>query len=374
MKTLVTVARILVGILFIFSGLIKANDPLGLAYKMDEYFNVWHMDWASAYSLVLSITMNVFEIVAGIAILLGYAPKLFTWLLLLLIIFFTFLTGYAVLSGKIKTCGCFGDCIPLQAYQSFIKDLILLALIIFLFINKQLIRPLLPPRVSLVIILFFTSFVAFGQLNVLKVLPYVDCLPYAKNKNLLEQMQPPPGSVPDSSVTMFRYTKNGKEVKFDANNFPADFNDTLYQYAGRETVVVRQGTPPKIQDLAFYGASGTDTTKEILSQPGNYLLFFAKDFEGQQPEWLDQFSAIYLSAREHRIPLFVVSNQPVKAGAWFNQTNHFNIPVLTCDGTVMKTFLRSKTGVVAMKGATVINKWPASKLNDVLPYLQEGIK
>eukprot|EP01035_Chromulina_nebulosa_P053230 gene53230-72727_t len=81
---------------------------------MDEYFAVWGWDGASAYSLYLSLTMNVFEIVAGIALLLGFAPKLFTWLLLLLIIFFTFLTGYAVFSGKIKTCGCFGDCIPLQ--------------------------------------------------------------------------------------------------------------------------------------------------------------------------------------------------------------------------------------------------------------------
>src|SRR6187549_2096637 len=104
MKVLLGISRFIVGVLFIFSGLIKANDPLGLAYKMDEYFAVWHWDWASQFSLVLSICMNVFEIVAGIAILLGYQARLFTWLLLLLIIFFTFLTGYAVFSGKIKTC------------------------------------------------------------------------------------------------------------------------------------------------------------------------------------------------------------------------------------------------------------------------------
>jgi uncharacterized membrane protein YphA (DoxX/SURF4 family) len=242
MKASVTLVRIIVGVLFIFSGLIKANDPLGLAYKMDEYFAVWHMDWASTYSLVLSITMNVFEIVAGIALLLGYQAKLFTWLLLLLIIFFTFLTGYAVLSGKIKTCGCFGDCIPLKAHQSFIKDLILLVLIIFLFIKKEWIKPLLPTRISLFLVLFFTGFFAFGQISVLKNLPYVDCLPYAKGKNLLEQMQTPPGSVPDSTVVVFTYNKQGAEIKFDADHFPADFNDSLYKYTGRETVVVRQGT------------------------------------------------------------------------------------------------------------------------------------
>lgn len=371
MKALITAVRILVGVLFIFSGLIKANDPLGLAYKMDEYFAVWHMDWASAYSLVLSITMNVFEIVAGIALLLGWQSRLFTWLLLLLIIFFTFLTGYAVLSGKIKTCGCFGDCIPLKANQSFIKDLVLLGLIIILFIKKDLVKPFLAARLNLFLILFFTGFFAFGQMNVLKNLPYFDCLPYAKSRNLLQEMQPPPGSVPDSSVIMFRYTKQGKEVKFDADHFPADFNDSLYQYAGRETVVIRQGTPPKIQDFALYAPSGADTTLAILKSNERYFFFFAKDFAGETPGWLDKFSAIYLKAREKKIPLYLVSNQPVKVQHYFNEKNHFAVPVFTCDGTVMKTFLRTKTGIIAMNGATVEDKWPEANLNDVMDYLAE---
>lgn len=373
MKVFVTIVRIIVGVLFIFSGLIKANDPLGLAYKMDEYFAVWHWDWASPFSLYLSITMNVFEIVAGIALLLGFKPKLFTWLLLLLIIFFTFLTGYAVLSGKIKTCGCFGDCIPLQAYQSFLKDLVLLLLIVFLFIKKDLIKPLLPIRWSLFLILFFTGFFTFGQLNVLQQLPYVDCLPYAKGRNLLEEMQPPPGSIPDSTVTMFKYTKDGKEVSFDASSFPDDFDETKYQYAGRETVVVRKGNAtPKIQDFALYAASGEDTTKAILESNKTYLFFFAKDFNGSTSEWQELFSKIYLKARDKRIPLYLVTNQPKHAQAYFNESNHFNVPVLTCDGTVMKTILRTKTGIVAMNGATVAGKWPEANMNDVIKFMNDA--
>lgn len=373
MKTLVTVVRILVGLLFIFSGLIKANDPLGLAYKMDEYFAVWHWDWATPYSLYLSITMNVFEIVAGIALLLGYKPKLVTWLLLLLIIFFTFLTGYAVFSGKIKTCGCFGDCIPLQAYQSFIKDLVLLVMILFLFVKSGFIRAFLSPRINLVIVLFFTGFFTFGQMNVLQNLPYVDCLPYAKNKNLLEQMKPPAGSIPDSTVTMFTYKKAGKEISFDASNFPEDFDDSLYEFVGRETVVVRKGNAvPKIQDFALYSLSGTDTTTAILETQGTYLFFFAKDFDGKTPEWQELFSKIYLKAKAKRVPMYLVTNQPVNAQSYFNQSNHFNIPVLTCDGTVMKTILRTKTGIVAMNGATVAGKWPAKNMNDVIVLLNNA--
>src|SRR6201746_55580 len=131
-KNTLLVIRWIVGLLFIFSGLIKANDPLGLSYKMQEFFEAWNWYSLNDYTLVLSLIMNVFEVLAGIAVIIGWRMKLFSWLLLLLIIFFAFLTGYAVFSGKIKTCGCFGDCLPLTPVQSFIKDLILFVLILIL--------------------------------------------------------------------------------------------------------------------------------------------------------------------------------------------------------------------------------------------------
>src|ERR1700689_888957 len=140
MKILMSIIRILVGILFIFSGLVKADDPLGLSYKMQEFFEVWNFHWLDHFTLAFSVLMIVFEIVAGVAILLGWRMKLFSWLILLLIIFFSFLTGYAFLSGKIHECGCFGNCIPLTAGESFAKDLFLLVLILFLFIYQDKIR------------------------------------------------------------------------------------------------------------------------------------------------------------------------------------------------------------------------------------------
>src|ERR1700744_2936320 len=145
MKFVISFIRNLVGILFIFSGLVKANDPLGLSYKMQEFFEVWGIHWLDHFTLAFSLLMIVFEIVAGVAILLGWRMRLFSWLLLLLIIFFTFVTGYAYLSGKVRECGCFGDCIPLTAGESFTKDLILLVLIIFLFAVRDRIKPVLRP-------------------------------------------------------------------------------------------------------------------------------------------------------------------------------------------------------------------------------------
>jgi uncharacterized membrane protein YphA (DoxX/SURF4 family)/peroxiredoxin len=372
MKSITQLFRLLVGILFIASGLIKANDPLGLAYKMDEYFAVWNWDWTKPYTLYLSLAMNTMEIVAGVALLIGWAPRFFSRFVLLLIVFFTFLTGYAVLSGKIKTCGCFGDCIPLQAWQSFAKDLVLLFMTLVLVINYKYINSLLPIRAALFLVLFSAGFVFWGQMNVLKHLPYVDCLPYKAGNNLLEKMQPPPGSIPDSVAIFYKYKYNGKEVTFDAMHFPDDFSEDKYEYVSREEKIVRKGNAePAIKDLALYGLNGEDTTKAVLQTNGRYLLFFAKDFSGETPEWLELWSKIYLKANEKKVPVILLSNQPVAARRFFNETNHFNVPVLSCDGTVMKTMLRSKTGVVAMDGATVAAKWSEADMNDVIRWLNQ---
>ncbi|HMP94002.1 MAG TPA: DoxX family protein, partial [Phnomibacter sp.] len=262
MKIAIQLIRVIVGVLFIFSGLIKANDPLGLAYKMEEYFAVWGWHWASNYSLYLSIGMNVLEIVAGIALLLGWASHLITRLLLVLIVFFTFLTGYAVVTGSPKTCGCFGDCLPLKAWQSFAKDILLLALCWLLYKYRHYVKAFLPLRANLFLVLLATGTAFWGQLYILKNLPFVDCLPYAAGKDLLQQMQPPPGSVPDSTTVMFVYKKDGKEVSFDAASFPDDFDEQTYTFVKRNEVLVRKGTgQAAIQDFAFFGADGQDTTK-----------------------------------------------------------------------------------------------------------------
>src|ERR1044072_4382226 len=140
MKSLLKITRIIVGILFIFSGLIKANDPLGLSYKMQEFFEIWGWHALNDFTLTFSVLMIAFEIIAGVAVLVGWRMRLFSWLLLLLTLFFTFLTGYALFSGKIRECGCFGDCIPLTADQSFMKDLLLLGLIGLIFWQRNKIK------------------------------------------------------------------------------------------------------------------------------------------------------------------------------------------------------------------------------------------
>jgi uncharacterized membrane protein YphA (DoxX/SURF4 family) len=366
MKKLLPAAQWIVGILFIFSGLIKANDPSGLSYKMQEFFEVWGWHGLNDYTMALSVLMIAFEIIAGVAVLLGWRFPLFSWLLLLLIVFFTFLTGYALLSGKIRECGCFGDCIKLTARDSFIKDLVLLVLILVLFVYRHQVRPLFRPALSLALMFLATIF-SFGlQWYVLTYLPVVDCLPYKVGANIPENMKIPAGAVPDSTVIMFKYTRDGQPVEFDAENFPADFNDSLYQFVGRYDKVVRQGNAqPAIKDLVMLSASGADTTQAILQQPGYTLVLFSRHLDKVPDALGPAVKQVRDAAAKSGIPMVWVSSDAEQAAGLSRQWAIDDLPLLRGDLVAIKTAARVNPTVYLLEQGTVRAKWPFTRFSSV---------
>ena len=374
MKILVNLARIIVGVLFIFSGLVKANDPLGLSYKMQEFFEVWGWNFFNDYTLAFSVLMIAFEIIAGVAVLLGWRMKLFSWLLLLLIIFFTFLTGYAVFSGKIRTCGCFGDCIPLSANQSFTKDLILTILIVFLFRYRDLIRPVFKPGASILLLLLTTAFSFGSQAYVLKHLPVVDCLPYKIGKNIPAQMKLPPGAIPDSTVITLVYKKQGKQVEFNSNQFPDDFDDSLYQFVNRYDKLVRKGNAePAIKDFALKTASGNDTTQAVLANEGYTVLVFVRDLPGRQSSLRADY--LWLHDQQHRgqiSSLFIVTSQREEVLERLeNKAFDIQPSILTCDYVAVKTASRNNVTVFLIKGGNILNKWPYTNFDEAREAIEK---
>jgi len=359
MKTLLTIARVIVGVLFIFSGLVKANDPLGLSYKMQEFFEVWGWNFFNDFTLSFSTLMIAFEIIAGVAVLLGWRMKLFSWLLLLLIIFFTFLTGYAVLSGKIRTCGCFGDCIPLTAVQSFTKDLILTALIVFIFIFRNQVQPVFSAKASSRILVVTVLFSFALQGYVFKHLPIVDCLPYKLGKNIQQQMKVPPGAVPDSSVITFVYNKQGKQVEFTADKFPEDFDDSLYHFVRRYDKLIREGNAqPAIKDFVLTGLDGTDSTQAILNQKGTMLFLFVKDdmnsnYDRKENQQLRDIAAY---AKTKSIPLYLITNTR-EAIAEFASATKDSVTTFLCDAVAIKTAARANPTLYILKDAVIQGKW-----------------
>lgn len=351
-KTLVTLVRVLVGLVFIFSGLVKANDPLGLSYKMQEFFEVWGLHGWNGITLSLSVLMNAFEIVAGIALLLGWGFRFFSWCLLWLIVFFTFLTGYTYVTGKPANCGCFGDCLPISSRMSFFKDLILLFLIGFIMLKRAHIQPLLPIRAGWMAMIGAVAF-SFGfQFFTLRHLPVVDCLPFKTGNDISEKMKRPANAVPDSTVITFVYSKNGQEVEFTADQFPADFNATTYQFVRRYDRVVRKGrnNEPPIRGFVLSGESNQDSTAFVLSQP-YALLFFVEKPDDAVKDWAAQLRPLAAAAAERRIPVYLVTAGLEQARRSLAEKGLSYIQAFKCDYKAIQTAARhSLVGYLLQKG------------------------
>ncbi len=370
MKGLIWLSRILVGILFIFSGLVKANDPLGLSYKMQEFFEIWGLHSFNDYTLLSSVLMNAFEIIAGFALLIGWRVRLFIVLLLLLILFFTFLTGYTFITGKPANCGCFGDCLPISSKASFLKDVALTLLIGFLFWKRKHIEPLWSSRIRFIIMLLVTIF-SFGlQWYALTYLPPVDCLPFKKGHSIPEKMQPPPNAVPDSFAIRFVYEKDGKQFEFAPSELPADL--ASYTYISREDRLVRKGNAdPAIKGFRLSDATNADRTQEVLSQPRTLLLFVEDITENPLSNWEDELKNLVAIADEQQISLYVVSRfpEPLRKAL---QEKQINLPeIFTLDVVAMHTAARTNLCLYLLEKGVIIDKQGYRRFDRIINRLRD---
>lgn len=370
MKIAVTVARILVGVLFIFSGLVKAIDPLGLSYKMEEFFEKWAetilpglMNWLTTHSFMFSILMITLEVVLGVALLVGWRKKLVLRLLLLLILFFTFLTSYVLFSGKIKACGCFGDCIPLTPIQTFSKDIALLLLCIFLLRKQKYIEPIFKEKLPFAIVL--VSLIATGllQMYVVEHLPIVDCLPFKKGNDILALRKMPADAVPDKYSYSFIYEKAGTKKEFTT-----DFPDSTWTFVDRKQTLVEKGknNVPLINDFSLSDAAGNDSTEAILSKPAYYLFMVKNMQEAETDKWQSVFTDVAKKAKQQNIPIYVLTADPKAANTFFNVANSYNLPIYTTDGTAIKTAARANPTMFVMKGSVVQEKYSWADLKELL--------
>jgi len=356
MKYILWLLRIIVGALFIFSGLIKANDPLGLSYKMNEFFEVWGTTWAMQYSLALSIAMIGFEIIAGVGLLIGAAFRVFSFLLLLLTAFFTFLTAYVYLTDKIKECGCFGDCIKISNAETFWKDVVLLILVIILFAFRKRIKPLFSgyPTTALMVL---TAFFAFGvQWWVLEHLPFHDCLPYKVGVNVYEKTQIPPGAIPDEYETVMIYAKDGVQKEFTMQNYP--WQDTTWKFVDSKSKLVKKGNAePEIKDFVISDYDQNDHTQEILTAPGYTILLFVKDPVKARADNMDLLRNLMSKANQFNIPFYVLSSGNKEVTEAFKEKHKlYPADYMVLDATANKTALRSNPGLMILKDGVIQHK------------------
>ena len=356
MNLFYNIIRIFVSLLFIFSGLIKANDPLGLSYKIQEYFEIWNLHALNSFSLPLAVLLNTAEIGLGVALFLNWKIKITHFSLLGLLLFFTGLTGYTYWTGFPKNCGCFGDCLPLSSFQSFMKDLLLLAFLSFLIafprFNTKAVSYPFKGFYCLLSVILVLSF----QYYTLYHLPIIDCLPYKVGADLNENRKIPATAIPDSTVIIFTYNKGNELVRFPASQFPADFSSQTYQYISREDKVIRPGKDmdPPIKGFVLSGETGIDSTNYILQLPAALLVITEQASALNRN--LSSLEKLPAKINDNPIPVYVVTSQPTQVKQILSTTKYNGWPVYSCDLKAIQTAARTDPTIYYLERGVVIRK------------------
>ncbi len=364
MKNIITqFSRIFVGILFIISGLIKLNDPVGFSYKLTEYFSepVFNMPFLEPFTLGLAIFLVILEVVLGVMLLVGYKVKATIWCLLLLIVFFTFLTFYSAYFDVVKDCGCFGDALHLTPWQSFTKDIVLLFFILILFINKKLVKPLFSNIVTNIITLASIVLCIFIAIRVLNHNPIKDFRPYKVGTNIVKGMEIPEGS-PKSVVEMiFIYKVNGVEKEFsekDLMNIPegATFID-------RKDKVITEGYVPPIHDFTMT-KDDSDYKEEFLKEP-KLLVFVTYDLALSNPEGMKKLEKLNEEAKAKGYKVIGMTASGADEIAKTKKQYGLDVDFYFCDATALKTIERANPSIVVLQKGTIIQKVHYNDIEDL---------
>jgi uncharacterized membrane protein YphA (DoxX/SURF4 family) len=354
-------SRFFVGGLFIFSGLIKLNDPIGTEIKMHEYFEVFASDFGSffkifiPYALEIGFIMVVLEIVLGVAVLINYRMKITTWVLFALLLFFTFLTFYSAYFNKVTDCGCFGDAIKLTPWESFTKDIILMVFVLHLLWHHRRFEPVLRTREGHAVVVGITIISTFLGVYAIRHLPFIDFRAYRIGNNIPEQMKPL-----EQPIIEYVFEKDGKEVTSQT------FLTEGYTYKSSR-VLNSDKVIARITDFSVSSPEGEDMTQQTFT--GAKLLIIIYDVKKASDSNMEEI--IRLSkALDGKVEMMILTASPSGEIDAFRHQHQLAIPYFFTDATVLKTIVRSNPGLSLWVNGTVKGMWHHNDTPDATEVIE----
>ncbi|RKE52477.1 BT_3928 family protein [Sphingobacterium detergens] len=364
--------RIFTGLLFIFSGFIKANDPTGFGYKLQEYFEVFHLTAFNEYATAIAVVICGFEILLGALLLFGVYANLVAWGLLLLILFFTFLTFYSAFFEVVTSCGCFGDAIPLTPWQSFSKDLVLLALILIIFFYRKQIRSIIKGSGNQFVVTLITAVVSLGiGVYTVNYLPFIDFLPYKIGNNLPSLMVLPEGKEGDVFEQLYtmKNKKTGETKKVNDKVYMADklWEDESWEIIGEpESRLIKKGYDIPIPDLLISDADGADHTQEIIANPYYNVIIVAKDLSSTNIDALQKINqtVTQMTKDYNGLRVVLLTASASKDAQYLSDKMQLIAEIYYADLIPLKSMVRANPGVILLKGGNVMGKWHYNNFPD----------
>jgi len=362
MKHLVGFSRVFVGILFIISGFIKLNDPVGFSFKLEEYFSqgVLDLPFLMPYALAISIFVVIFEVVLGVFLLIGYRKNFTIWSLLLMILFFTFLTFYSAYFNKVTDCGCFGDAIKLTPWESFTKDVILLVLILILYYGRRHIKPLFSQRIRQIIALGSAVLCIIYGNYVLNHLPVIDFRPYKIGANIADGMEYPEDAPKAIFEYSWKFNSKGEEKVIVTNG---EYPDVDGEFIGVETKEIQKGYEPPIHDFTIE-QEGEDYTPSLM-QEAKLLMVVAYDLAKSEYEAFEKVKEITDRALNQGYKVIGMSASNVE---WTNkiiEEYQLGFEFYFTDETTLKTIVRSNPGLLTLERGTITQKVHFNDIEDL---------
>ena len=360
----VNICRFLLAGVFIFSGFIKANDPYGTAYKIQDYVEAWGLSQLipDAFPYLGAMVMGVFEFALGFYMLFGIHRKVAPTLMLLVMSFMTPLTLWLAISNPISDCGCFGDAVVLTNWETFGKNIVLLIAAITVFKwRKTGIVKLVSEKVDWLVALYGVVFIILYTLYCIRELPVFDFRPYHIGADIRKGMEIPEGEKPTVYETRFILQKDGVEKEFTLENYP----DSTWTFVDSKTMVKEQGYEPPIHDFSIIRQEdGEDITDEVLDDDNYTFLLVAHQLSQADDSTIDLINELYDYSVEHGYQFYCLTSSPDSDIEDWQERTGAEYPFCLMDDITLKTMIRSNPGLMLLKNGVVINKWSVNSLPD----------
>ena len=353
------IARILVGLTFVFSGFVKGIDPWGSTYKFTDYFNAFHLPWLTGLAFALGVLLTAAEFAMGAALVFNFYLRIVSWVTLTFMVFFTGLTLVLALTNPVTDCGCFGDALVITNWQTFYKNIVLLTLAIYIFVNRKNFKSKNGPIRSIALTGITMAIYFYLVVYSYNHLPILDFSPYKVGVNIPDAMKIPEGAPKAIYQNNFIYKnlKNGKEEKFTEANYP--WKDTLnWKYVKSEDpIVIQKGYTPPIHDFRIETSEGEDIKDFFLYNEKYTYIAVASNLQKSNKDGMKTLVAFGNEAKRKGYNfIMLTATSPDSFGAYKAETGA-NFDFFNTDEIVLKTIVRSNPGLILLKKGTIIGKY-----------------
>ncbi|MEI7499485.1 MAG: BT_3928 family protein [Bacteroidota bacterium] len=351
MKILRTIFRILIGLIFVYSGFVKGIDPLGTVYRMEDYFIAFNLPWFIPFSLYLTIFLCTLEFIIGVSLLLNFWIRKTAWILLPMMMFFTILTFFDAVYNIVPDCGCFGDALKITNIQTFIKNIVLMGLVVPIFIWRNKFRSLLPSWCDFAILLFIA--IGFSTLSIqcYRHLPMKDFMSW-KVGNRVNKTE----TVPVTFYVTYKNKLTGEEKEYISPNYPWNDSVWLADWIFKSQRVVdpnkNQGMVLRVEDVR-----GNDFTSSIMDNPDWQFILVAYDLKKSNREGFHKILPFYKKATRDGYSFICLTNSMPGEIKMFRMANGTAFDYFIADDVVLKTMVRSNPGLILLKNGIVMAKW-----------------